>query len=101
MEHLLISFDEKSYLSKISGLEDFIQRFNNCIAIYNSFGLDQFKNNEFSDLFLHTENYVFEKTIQGKSLSLNGLPISKSKLFELVDKPKGYFSLTKGIEEMQ
>lgn len=100
MEKLLINFDEREYNSKIGGLETFIQLFENAIGVFNSFGIGEFETKDFSDLFLQTENYVFEKIVQGKSLNINGLPISKSKLRDLIEWPKGYLDLTNKIQQI-
>lgn len=100
MEALLINFDESEYKSKIGRLETFIQFFDNAIGVFNSFGLGKFETKDFSDLFLQTENYVFDKIVQGKSLIINGLPISKNKLRDLIEWPKGYLDLINKIQQI-
>ncbi len=100
MEDLLINFDEKAYESKVEKLESFIPLFKNAIGIYNSFGISMFEPKDFNQLFLDTKNFIFEKTVGEKTISLNGIPISKSKLFDLVEKPKGYYILEEKIQQI-
>jgi hypothetical protein len=101
MEKLLIHFDQKAYDKKVKGLETFSQLFQNCIVSYNSFGYAKFKKEDLFELFLNTDNYVFEQIIQGKTLSLGGVPISKAKLFDIVEKPKGYSALKNSIDQIE
>ena len=102
MDKQLIYFDEASYKSKVGRFELFIQFFEKAIEIYNGFGINEFKPEEFEMLICFTESFVKEKLWRSKDFSaVAGLGLNKSKLLELIDNPVGYGTLMEIEEQIQ
>lgn len=100
MEKLLMSFDKAGYESEISGLENLGNQFENIISQFNSIGIGSLSPGEHNLLFINPENLMFNKVMEGKTNDINGLKVNKEKLFELLEKPEGYYPFIDKIKKI-
>lgn len=101
MEKLLIHFDEPGYKSEISTLENLGSQFENIIDEFNAVGIGSLQPDAEECLLLFTdpEKLMFNKLMAGKPNKLDGLTVNKEKLFDLIDKPDGYFPFIEKIKK--
>lgn len=98
---LLIYFDKEKYEKQVRFFEDKIPFFKENISKYDSLGIGRpFQKEDFEKLFLIPEEFLFERLMEDKPLSVGGMAVNKQKLFELLDKPAGYHLLSRKINEV-
>lgn len=97
---VLIQFDEAKCNSQTGNLQQFISFFKDAIDDFNSLGIGKFDNKNFSDLFLTPQEFLFDAFMKDRPLEVGGMKVSKEKLFELLEKPTGYFSLIANIQSL-
>lgn len=100
-EAVLISFDESKFNAQIENLQQFIPSFEVAISIYNSLGIGDFQKENFNALFLSPNQFLFQELMKGKPLEVSGMQVSKEKIFDLLEKPAGYFSLIDAIKDLE
>lgn len=99
---LLIHFDESKCKYHIEALENFIPDFfETAISKFNKLGIGTFKKENFSELFLTPKEFLFKQLMRDKPLNVAGMKVSKEKLFDLLEKPIGYFTLIAEIKTLQ
>ncbi len=100
MENLLIDFNKSGYESEILSLETLKICFEKVIEHYNLLGLGHFETKDFHNLLLNTEKFLFDNLMKDKQDNISGLPVSKEKMFEIMEKPTGYYSLISEIKDI-
>lgn len=96
----LIHFDEAGFKSQVSTLEDFLPFFESCISDLNKLGIGEFQEKDFIYLFLDPKLFLMNAFMTGKPVEIGGMPVSRLKIFDLFEKPKGYVSLLAKLGEL-
>ena len=93
MEPLLVKFYEENFKGQISSLESIKDKCQELISYFEGMKIGKFEKKDFKNLVFSTEGYLFEKIMFEKPLEVVGMKVSKAKLFDLLEKPTGYFEL--------
>lgn len=96
---VLINFDEHKYQSEKKGLESFIPQIQKAVNAFNSLGLESLKSHELEQLFIKTDELVFDKMTEQKPVIIEGKEVHKNKALELFKKPAGYENLVSTLQE--
>lgn len=102
-KELLIQFNESGFRNQVEILERFTTFFESCINDFNQLGFGSFEEDNFSELFLQPKTFLFKALMKDKPSSLGGMPLSKEKLYDIIEKPSGFerlISKIQGLDEM-
>jgi len=94
----LIAFDERAYQREKDFIERFIPMANDVIATYNLLNQGSIKSDELYNLFINTEEFVFDKMTESNPVLIGGLKLHKHEAIKILKKPKGFENLLAQIE---
>lgn len=98
---ILIHFDESGYDNKKAEFETIATALQQAVTAYNTLGLADLATSDLSNLFLKTEELIFDKMTDGEPVSIAGLQVDKVKAMEILMKPSGYENLLATIESLK
>lgn len=94
----LLKFDESSFNNALSNEKAKINVYQSIVNEYNSLGIENKLNeNDMFPMFENPKDFLSEKILNGESMKIGAVTVSKDKLFDFIEDPKKYLTFIENI----
>jgi hypothetical protein len=100
MPQALIYYNENGYQAAIAIMQEKAALIQQIVDAYDDLELQALTNEEFGTLVRNPNSLVYDKMTAGAPIEIGGLPVTREKGMELLEKPEGYHTLINKIQEV-